>query len=119
MPGKRLVALGLAAVLALGFPSSALAATEVVKAAPKDKWKPTHAYITAGDTIKWKNPTGKKHNVTAYGKNWTFKKTIRPGETAKYTFDDPGTHRYRCTLHSAIVDGKCEGQCGWVHVFEE
>ena len=111
-----------AAALLLGvsvvaIPRVALASTIVVKAATGDKWNPTHAYIGKGDYIQWKNPTSKKHNVTAYGAGWTYSKILVPGATVKRQFNNTGTFRYRCTYHSAIVDGKCQGQCGFVHVF--
>ena len=106
-------------VVALGVAATgvALADTMTVKATSTDKWNPTHAYIGKGDVIRWRNPTGKKHDIRAYGKNWTYHRELAPGTVRRRQFNAIGTFKYRCTYHSAIIDGQCKGQCGWVHVF--
>ena len=98
----------------------ALAARVRVRARA-ERWRPAHLFITEGDTVVWKNPLNRRHNVVAYGGGWRFNEMLRPGDTARRVFDvrpngDP--YAYRCTLHSAMVDGRCEGMCGLVHVFE-
>ena len=98
------VALVVAALL-LSTIDVALAARVRVRAG-SERWRPAHLFITAGDTVVWKNPDDRRHNVVAYGGGWGFNETLRSRSV-----------RVRCTLHSAIVDGRCEGMCGLVHVF--
>ena len=109
-----LVAIVLVVVLAVAGIASA--ETFKVKAKAGDKWGPVHTYIGKGDKVVWTNPTDKKHDVSAIG-DWSFSKTLAPGDQASRKFPDTGTFRYRCARHSAMVDGKCEGMCGIVHVF--
>ncbi|HEV8571664.1 MAG TPA: hypothetical protein VGR49_01285 [Actinomycetota bacterium] len=80
------------------------------------RWRPTHRYITNGDYIRWRNPTNRRHNVTAYGGNWSYSRVLDPGESVRRQFNNDGTYRYRCTLHSSLVNGVCSGQCGFIHV---
>ena len=105
--------------LLLGTIDVALAARVRVRAG-RERWMPAHLFIVEADTVIWKNPDDRRHNVVAYGGGWTFSETLRPGERVRRVFEvrpngDP--YAYRCTLHSAIVDGRCEGMCGLVHVF--
>jgi plastocyanin len=55
--------------------------------------------------------------VRATSANWSKSTgTLEPGSTTPFTFTQAGVYRYRCTLHSTIVDGKCSGMCGRVTV---
>ena len=78
-------------------------------------------FISQGDTVVWRNADDRRHNVVAYGGGWSFDRTLQPGERARRVFDEvrPGgdPYKYRCTLHSAIVERRCEGMCGLIHVF--
>jgi plastocyanin len=104
----------------VGIPGIGLAATHRIRAAPA-RWRPAHLYITEGDTVVWANPDSRRHNVVAYGGGWRFRRILDPGESVRRAFDEVRAggkpYRYRCTLHSAIVDGRCEGMCGLIHVF--
>ncbi len=107
------------ATLLLGTIDVALAVRVQVRAGA-ERWMPAHVFIVEGDRVVWKNPDDRRHNVVAYGGGWRFNELLRPGERVGRVFEirqggDP--YAYRCTLHSAIVDGRCEGMCGLVHVF--
>ena len=115
-PSVWAVVVAATALIVTALMGTAFAATTTVKAGA-EIWKPKHAYITKGDIIRWKNPTTKLHNVKSIGSNWSFNRSLPPGEIVKRQFKAIGTFKYRCTYHSAIVDGKCEGQCGLIHVF--
>ncbi|MGH2723889.1 MAG: cupredoxin domain-containing protein [Actinomycetota bacterium] len=116
---RRVLAIGIALVLVVAMSAVALAAVQKVKAVDGNKFKPKHAYIERLDKIKWVNKDNITHNVksTNLKKNWKYgPKTIKPGESVSRKFKKLGTYIYRCTLHSAIVSGVCEGMCGFVHV---
>ena len=123
MRGRRLFLALLVAVLVLGEASVALADTFVVRAVSTSngwRWRDAsgdkHTYIDPGDHIRWRNPTTQTHNVRAYGGNWSYTRTLSPGESVRRQFNNPGNYRYRCTIHSSLVAGRCSGQCGVVHV---
>jgi plastocyanin len=115
---RRITAVAIALVLVLAMSAVALAATQKVKAKDGNKFGPKHAYIGKGDKIKWINKDNIVHDVksTNLKKNWKYKRVLQPGESATRRFKKLGTYIYRCTLHSSIVNGVCEGMCGFVHV---
>jgi plastocyanin len=69
----------------------------------------------------WRNPGDRRHNVVAYGGGWRFNRTLESGESVRRVFDEvrasDDPYQYRCTLHSSLVDGRCEGMCGLILVF--
>lgn len=121
---KRAVVIVLVAVamslLFAGTPS--VADTSRIKAAGSSssgwRWDPASRSISPGDRIVWKNPTGKRHTVTAYGGGWSKSTTIDPGERTSQRFSSRGTYKFRCIVqgHSALNDGRCVGMCGKVVV---
>jgi plastocyanin len=112
---RRIVLALVAGTLLLGSTGAVTADTARVKAKASDKWKKFHTYIGKGDKVVWKNPTGEEHDVTFYSGS-TFSAQLPPGDRVKKKFRRKGTAAYRCAIHSGIVDGKCEGMCGLVHV---
>jgi plastocyanin len=84
------------------------------------RWRPKHRYIADGDYIRWRNPTNRRHNVSAWGANWDYFRVLDPGESVRRQFNSTGTFRYRCTLHSSLTTENgvttCSGQCGFIHV---
>ena len=118
MRGKgrtALASLAAAAVLTVSMGGVGVADTAKVKARSNDTWKKVHTYIGKGDRVKWKNPDSEHHDVTFY-RGINFSAQLPPGDTAKKKFRKKGTSLYRCTIHSGIVDGGCQGMCGFVHV---
>jgi len=93
---------------------AALAITKRVRADGR-RWKPRTVDIGRGDRVRWRNPTSRTHDVTAYG-GWSFSRVLSPGESASRTFNSRGTFKYRCARHSALVGGECQGMCGKVVV---
>ena len=114
---KRIVLATIVVGLVGGAAGIALAETYRVRATDYDTWRPAHRYITRGDRIVWRNPTNRPHDVRAYGGNWTFYRVLGSGERTGKRFWRAGTYRYRCARHSSMVDGRCEGMCGIVHVY--
>jgi plastocyanin len=106
----------IASCIVLAFPSTAEAATYRVRADGND-WRPKIKRIVRGDRVVWRNPTGRRHDVVSRGKNWSYRAVLDPGErTDPKRFGKIGRYRYRCTLHSGIVDGVCKGMCGVIRV---
>lgn len=116
----RMLAIVLAATLAfsltgVGTPASA-ATSKVLAKGTKNKWRPVHTYIAKGDRVVWKNNSVRVHDVTAWGAGWSFARTLKKGAKTSRRFTKRRTYKYRCARHSAIVDNRCQGMCGFVHV---
>ena len=111
--------------LAIAAPAANSAPTYTVKAKAGDRWGPavTHAAKPGAKVIvKWKNPTNRRHDVKSVntGKKWFMKKKVlRPNNknVVKRTFKKTGRYFYRCTIHSAWVNGQWTGMVGQIHVF--
>jgi plastocyanin len=122
---RRLVRVALSGVVAAGLVAAtggiAFGDIQRVKAVDGNKFKPKHAYIFKGDKIRWKNKDNIVHNVKAIdlSKDWNYKATIDPGETASRKFKNVGNYQYRCTLHSTVGGGTCSGMCGIIHVSKQ
>lgn len=102
-------------VVGAGAPVSA--ASKIVKAkGTQNKWNPVHSSIGKGDKIVWRNRSSRVHDVTAWGRGWTFSRVLQPSGQTQRSFKKRGTFKFRCARHSAIVDGRCQGMCGVVHV---
>lgn len=117
MKQRLTVVVTVVAMVIFGLIGAAVADTFRVRATSENRWKPKHRYITKGDRIMWRNPTSRSHNIRAYGGNWSYSRSLPPGERRAKRFRKRGTFRYRCTLHSTLSSGRCDGMCGVVHVF--
>lgn len=130
-PMRSAIALVLTAAMLLFIPApEAQAAKTRVKAkVGQNRWRPVHTYIGKGDVVVWKNPRPanvskrRVHDVTSiqprrWKKRLGFRlnKTLQPGDKIKRKFRRKGTYRFRCARHSAMVDGRCQGMCGFIHV---
>jgi plastocyanin len=117
--------------LAIAAPAANAAPTYTVKAKTNDRWTGTRPlpFVTthaakpgAKVIIKWKNPTTRQHDVKSLniGKDWTMsRKILRPNNknVVKRTFNSKGRYYFRCTIHSAKVEGEWKGMVGQVHVY--
>lgn len=130
-PVRSAISLALIALLILVLPAlPASAAKSRVKAkVGQNKWQPVHTYIGRNDIVIFKNPRPQNvskrrvHDVTSIQpKRWKNRlgfrlaKTLNPGDKIQKKFRRKGTYRYRCVRHSAMVDGRCQGMCGFIHV---
>lgn len=94
----------------------ALAAPVRVRATSNNTWSPFEQHSSPGQRVVWKNPTGRRHSVTAFGGNWSKDTVIRAGERTRKVFRRTGTYRYRCRFHSHLDGTECHGMCGQIHV---
>ncbi|MEA2497680.1 MAG: Copper binding protein plastocyanin/azurin family [Actinomycetota bacterium] len=114
--GRRFVGAFVLAGALAAVPVASQGATFTVRATGDRTWKPAGLTVAAGSKVVWKNPSGDRHNVTAYKGAWSKNSTIEEGERTSFTFKKSGTYKYRCTLHSVVDNGVCSGMCGKVRV---
>jgi plastocyanin len=120
MSNEWKLAIGSALALALLLtPTAAIGERFRIKATTNDTWDPDFRHIHKGDRIVWKNPAdmGYQHDVKSYGGNWHKDRVVLdPGESTSKKFRHRGFFKFRCTIHSSLNNGKCDGMCGAVHV---
>jgi plastocyanin len=116
MGGRRFATMLVAVVLAVVMAGGAFAATARIRATSDNDWRRVHTYIGRGDRIQWRNPTNRVHDVHSMGGNWNFSEVLSPGESTSRRFRRTGIFRFRCARHSGVVDGRCRGMCGVIHV---
>lgn len=66
-------------------------------------FEPAHAQVQAGEPVSFRNDGGADHTVT-FG-DVDFDVHIEPGESATYTFAQPGTYAYTCKFHPPDMKG--------------
>lgn len=63
-------------------------------------YNPSSLTITVGETVTWTNNDNVDHTVTSEG---VFDSgLLSSGDTFEYTFDEPGTYDYTCTIHPSM-----------------
>lgn len=112
---RMVLALAAALSLTLLMAPSQAARTRI-KATDSRTWSPDFKHVLPGTKVIWKNPTSVQHTVTAYGGGWSKNTTLAAGTRTSKVFRNEGTFRYRCSIHSTLVNGECDGMCGVVHV---
>lgn len=78
------------------------AATVKVKVVEKDEkygFDTTMLTVAVGTTVEWTNATDAPHTVTSDTGSTLASPTIDPKGTFSFTFTQPGTYSYHCTLH--------------------
>jgi Copper binding proteins, plastocyanin/azurin family len=63
---------------------------------------PREITVDVGDTITWRNEDSEPHNAIA-NDNSFHTNTFGQGETASVTIDQPGEHRYFCSIHAGMT----------------
>ena len=101
-----------ALVLALASPSQA---APVRIRGNNQRWHPHRVDITTGTRVVWR-AVDTTHTVTSYSRNWSKNTTIDAGQRTSFTFNNTGTFKFRCTIHSTLSNGVCSGMCGKVVV---
>lgn len=85
------------------FPSGEPVATQTITIPGPWVYEPAHAQVKAGDPVTFRNDGGADHTVTFEGV--AFDVNIEPGESATYTFNEPGTYEYTCKYHPPDMKG--------------
>ena len=78
-------------------------------------WSPKRVSIQEGSRVRWL-AVSYNHVLAAYGGNWTFHHALPQGASVRKRFQDAGTFLFRCTIHSTLVNGDCQGMCGKIVV---
>jgi plastocyanin len=114
MRRRRIITLtALAIVLVAAVPSEG--AFLVRATSTGNRFLPARADVAQGTRVTWR-AIGGTHTVTAYGGGWSKDTRITAGTQTGFTFQQRGTFRYRCRLHSSVSGGQCSGMCGRVVV---
>jgi plastocyanin len=97
---RRSLAVGLAAVLALG--AAAAVAQQTPPAAEISiknfKFLPPSLTVASGTAVTWVNNDEEPHNVVSPDRAFRSK-AIDGGEKFTQVFDKPGTFKYLCAVH--------------------
>ncbi len=83
--------------------SSAAGDITIVQGAGNPKnaqfFDPVSFTVKAGTTVTWVNKDGAAHTVTSSDSKLFDSGNVDAGGTYKFTFTQPGTYQYYCTLH--------------------
>ncbi len=107
--GLFVAVLAIAAVLAgcaqVGASAQPVETTHV-DMPPSYRFDPVVIQVRVGQTVTWTNRDNFTHDVHLLGSiNW-HSQPLRPGESASYTFNQPGQYPYVCDFHSQNMKGK-------------
>jgi plastocyanin len=73
-----------------------------------NSFQPEAGRVAAGTEVTFVNAGRNDHNVVPEdeGAEWAVDTAdFGPGDEASYTFDEPGTYRYFCSIHGTIDAG--------------
>ena len=113
----RRALISLVAGAALLIPAGAAQSGPVrIRATDSRTWNPDFKHVVPGTKVVWKNPTSRRHTLTAWGGNWSKDVTLAPGTRTSKTFRNTGQFPFRCKIHSTVSNGECNGLCGLIHV---
>jgi plastocyanin len=72
-------------------------------------FEPANAAVQPRDTIVWTNNGAHPHTVTADDGSFDSG-TLQPGQSFSWTFTNPGTVTYHCTIHPFMTGSVSVGQ---------
>ena len=73
-----------------------------------NSFQPEAARVAAGTEVTFNNAGRNDHNVVAEdeGAEWAVDTAdFGPGDSSSYTFEEPGTYRFFCSIHGTINAG--------------
>ena len=73
-----------------------------------NSWQPEAAQVAAGTEITFVNEGNNDHNLVPEDADadWAIDAAeFHPGDEVSYTFEDPGTYRFFCSIHGTIDAG--------------
>jgi len=67
-------------------------------------FSPANITVKKGTTVTWTNKDSITHDITETdGKNGPNSGNLAPGKTYVFTFDNPGTYKYDCSIHPSMI----------------
>jgi plastocyanin len=91
----------------LGAPSALMGSRPDSEVAIRDfMFSPAALVVAAGTRVRWKNYGSEPHNVRSNdpGLDDSFQSgTLQPNDSFSHRFNQPGTYRYICSIHSQMV----------------
>ncbi len=96
---KRLLYLVILSTAALLVSAPAASAQDEMTVSIQDFFfEPEQLTVAPGTTVTWVNDGEEPHTSTADDGMWDSG-TLQPGESFSFTFDEPGSYSYLCTIH--------------------
>lgn len=66
------------------------------------QFAPRELSVATGDTVTWTNLDSAKHAIKGEGNTPAQSEDLDQGETYEFTFDQPGTYPYICSIHTSM-----------------
>jgi plastocyanin len=96
---KRLLYLSILSMAAMLISVPAASAQDDMTVSIQDFFfDPGQLTVAPGTTVTWVNEGEAPHTTTADDGTWDSG-TLQPGEDFSFTFDQPGTYTYHCSIH--------------------
>ena len=73
-----------------------------------NSFQPEAAQVAAGTEVTFVNSGQNNHNVVPEDEDaeWAVDtEEFQPGDTSSFTFDEPGTYRFYCSIHGTLDAG--------------
>ena len=98
---KRLLYLAILSMVALVVFAPAASAQDDMTVSIQDFFfSPDQLTVAPGTTVTWVNDGQQPHTSTSDDGTWDSG-TLEPGDDYSFTFDQPGTYTYHCSIHPA------------------
>jgi plastocyanin len=91
---------------ALGRPSTAAQQEKTTTnevTIDKFMFAPKELTIVAGTEVSWINKDDEAHTVVSVGSKLFKSKALDTGDKFSFTFHDPGTYEYLCSIHAQMT----------------
>jgi plastocyanin len=99
VPLKRLLYLAILSMVVLVVFAPAASAQDDMTVSIQDFFfSPDQMTVAPGTTVTWVNDGQQPHTSTADDGTWDSG-TLQPGDDYSFTFDQPGTYTYHCSIH--------------------
>lgn len=66
-------------------------------------FRPTEITVTTGETVTWRNDENVPHTTASRGQPLWESPILNQGQSFSYTFMNPGTYDYWCTIHPDML----------------
>ena len=95
---KRLLSLSILSMATMLIFAPAASAQDKTVSIQDFSFSPGQITVAPGTTVTWVNKGPSPHTTTADDGSWDSG-TLQQGEDFSFTFDQPGTYTYHCSIH--------------------